>query len=72
MSQAIANTEAITTLGEAERCFGLRRNEDRAFFREWQQDLPNLSALDRSMLEDLRRRYVYHRSAGNLGDWGRR
>jgi hypothetical protein len=47
MSPAIAITEAITTLGEAERRFGLQRNEDKAFFTEWQQNLPDLSVVIR-------------------------
>lgn len=66
MSQTIAITEAITTMAEAERKFGLRQNEDRDFFTEWQQDLPTLTATDISLLADLRRRYIYHRSTGHL------
>ncbi len=66
MSQTIAITEAITTLAEAEQRFGLQRNEDEDFFTEWWQDLPALTATDDTLLADLRRRYIYHRSAGHL------
>jgi hypothetical protein len=66
MNQTIAITEAITTLGEAEQRFGLSRNEDDSFFTEWQQDLPALTEVDITLLADLRRRYIYHRSAGHL------
>ena len=66
MSKTIAITEAITTLAEAEQRFGLQRNEDKSFFGEWRQDLPALTTIDVSLLEELRRRYIYHRSAGHL------
>lgn len=66
MTQSIAITEAITTIVEAERRFGLTRNEEPDFFREWQENLPQLTATDLSSLADLRRRYIYHRSTGHL------
>ncbi len=66
MIQTIAITEAITTILEAEQRFGLIRNEDDNFFQEWRQNLPEITAVDRLLLEDLRRRYIYHRSAGHL------
>ena len=66
MNQTIAITEAITTILAAEQRFSLTRNEDIDFFREWQQDLPELTQLDRTLLADIRRRYIYHRSAGQL------
>jgi hypothetical protein len=66
MSKTVAITEAITTLAEAEQRFGLQRNEDEDFFTEWRQDLPALTTIDDSLLEDLRRRYIYHRSTGHL------
>ncbi len=66
MSQTVAITEAITTLAEAEQRFGLQRNEDDNFFTEWRQDLPALTAADVTLLADLRRRYVDHRSTGHL------
>jgi hypothetical protein len=66
MSQTLAITDAITTIVEAEQRFGLLRNDDNNFFAEWQQDLSEVSSSDRTLLADLRRRYLYHRSAGHL------
>jgi hypothetical protein len=66
MSETIAITDAITTISEAEWQFGLIRNEDPDFFGEWQRCAAELTAPDTSQLADLRRRYVYHRSAGHL------
>jgi len=66
MSQTTAITDAITTLLAAEQRFSLIRNEDTSFFTEWRQDLPELTPVDRTLLADLRRRYIYHRSAGQL------
>jgi hypothetical protein len=59
MVQTVAITEAITTLA-------LERSEDMHFFPEWQQVLPTIGAAQQVELEQLRRRYLYHRSAGQL------
>lgn len=63
---AIAITEAITTLAEAEQRFRLTRTEDESFFSEWNSDLPALSEGEKAGLIDLRRRYLYQRSQGHL------
>lgn len=62
----IAITEAITTLAEAEQRLNLARNEDEAFFSEWQTFLPQLSSTEQSALRELRQRYLYQRSEGQL------
>jgi hypothetical protein len=65
----IAITDAIKTLAEAERRFELVRSEDSEnddFFPEWQVGLPELSIAEKSNLDDLRRRYLYQRSEGQL------
>ncbi len=62
----IAITDAIKTLAEAERRFGLVRSDDDDFFPEWQVDLPELSIEEKGNLDDLRRRYLYQRSEGQL------
>jgi hypothetical protein len=66
MSRTIAITDAITTIAEAERRFGLMRNEDPDFFWEWQRFSAEITEQDTNQLADLRRRYVYHRSAEHL------
>ena len=63
---SIAITDAITTLAEAERRFNLSRTEDEAFFAEWQVGLPDLSSIEQTSLDELRRRYLYQRSEGQL------
>jgi hypothetical protein len=68
MVQITAITDAITTLAEAESQFGLRRTEDEQFFREWLEDLPDISDADKQSLDTIRRRYVYHRTDGDLSE----
>jgi hypothetical protein len=63
---AVAITEAITTLAEAEQRFQLTRTEDDSFFVEWSTDLPSLSNTEKAGLVDLRRRYLYQRAQGHL------
>jgi hypothetical protein len=62
----VAITEAITTIAETERRFSLMRSEDEAFFWEWQTRLPELSTVEKVALGDLRRRYLYQRTQGQL------
>ncbi|MEA5480502.1 type I restriction endonuclease subunit R [Pseudanabaena galeata UHCC 0370] len=64
--QTLAVTEAITTIAEAERKFGLSRSESRDFFTEWYDQLPVINPSDRGNLDILWRRYIYHRSGGHL------
>ncbi|KOP26472.1 type I restriction endonuclease subunit R [Hapalosiphon sp. MRB220] len=66
MTQTKAITEAITSLADAENRFGFVRIEDERFFSEWCEELPTLNEADRENLDVLRRRYLYHRSSGNL------
>ncbi|MGI8936401.1 MAG: type I restriction endonuclease, partial [Phormidesmis sp.] len=63
---AIAVTEAIKTIAEAERQFCLSRTDDETFFLEWQTDLPEISAAERASLDQLRQRYLYQRTEGQL------
>lgn len=51
-----AMTEAIATLADAETQLNLSRTEDEAFFPEWRENLPELSAAEREALDTLRRR----------------
>ena len=64
MSSAI--TDAITTIALAETRFNLSLTEDGAFFPEWQSDLLSLSSHEKKSLDELRQRYLYQRSAGQL------
>ena len=51
---SIAIIEAITTLAEASRRFGLVRSEDESLFPEWQLNLPELSGEELLFLDTLR------------------
>lgn len=62
----LAITEAIKTLAEAEQRFDLTRTEDDAFFLEWQTALPALAPSETADLDELRQRYLYQRSEGQL------
>lgn len=62
----LAITEAVKTLAEAERRFGLSRTEEEAFFLEWQMTWPELSTSEQFALDELRQRYLYQRSEGQL------
>jgi hypothetical protein len=66
MVQTVAITEAITTLAQAVEQFGLAQSDDPMVFPEWQQTFPPMAATQQLELEQLRRRYLYHRSAGQL------
>ena len=62
----IAITEAVKTLAEAERRFKLARSEDLVFFPEWRSGLQELTSAETNDLDELRRRYLYQRSEGQL------
>ena len=62
----IAVTEAIKTIAEAENLFDLSRTEEAAFFSEWQTGLRDLSGTEQANLDELRERYIYQRSEGQL------
>jgi len=64
--QGLAVTETITTISEAETRFGLTRSKSEDFFTEWHNQLPEINPNDRTNLEILWQRYIYHRSNGHL------
>ncbi|NMG22466.1 type I restriction endonuclease [Brasilonema bromeliae] len=66
MTQTKAITDAITSLADAENRFGFVRIESEGFFSEWCEELPALTEADKANLDVLRRRYLYHRTFGNL------
>jgi hypothetical protein len=66
MIQTTAITETITTLKDAENRFGLVRVESEQFFPEWRVGLPEITTAEKSSIDILRRRYIYHRGGGDL------
>jgi hypothetical protein len=39
--------------------FGLQRTEDEQFFREWQDDLPELTNLEKQALDEVKADYLH-------------
>jgi hypothetical protein len=66
MAKVLATPDAVKSLADVESRFGLQRNEDAAFFSEWQENLPPLTASEQASLEIMRRRLLYHRADGDL------
>lgn len=66
MVQLLAVTEYLNSLAEVEAQFNLSRNDDRAFFPEWLDNLPELSPAEQQRLDLIKQRYHYHRQYGNL------
>ncbi|MGH7998335.1 MAG: type I restriction endonuclease [Brasilonema sp.] len=66
MTQTAAITEAITTITDAQNRFGLVRIEDEQFFPEWCEGLAEITEAEKTSLDVLRRRYLYHRTEGDL------
>jgi hypothetical protein len=66
MTQTTAITEAITTLKDVENRFGFIRIENEQFFPEWYEKLPEITTAEKASVDVLRRRYLYHRAAGDL------
>lgn len=61
-----AVTQVVRTLNDAHALFGLSRAEDEQFFDEWQGKLPGLNDLERASLDRVRKRFRYHREAGQV------
>lgn len=66
MTQTTAITEVVQTLADVESRFNIARTESEGFFPEWYQDLPEITEADKSTLNLIRRRYLYHLNDGNL------
>lgn len=66
MVHKTAITDIFKSLVEVESRFGIRRTEDEQFFREWYENLPQLTDEEKASLDVIRRRYLYHLADGNL------
>jgi hypothetical protein len=69
MVQAIPISEKIT-LKYLRENFNLQRNEERQFFPEWFENLPEISDTDRVFLDRVRSRYFYQLDEGTLLESG--
>ncbi|NJL92025.1 MAG: type I restriction endonuclease subunit R [Coleofasciculaceae cyanobacterium SM2_1_6] len=66
MTQLLAVTEYLDSLAAVEAQFNLSRNDDRAFFPEWLDNLPEITPAQQQRLDLIKQRYHYHRQYGNL------
>ncbi len=66
MVQKIGITKAITNLNEAHSKFNLRQSTDPLFFREWFEDLPEISESEKQFLNRLKNRYFYYAADGAI------
>ncbi|MEL6940478.1 MAG: type I restriction endonuclease subunit R [Cyanobacteria bacterium J06598_1] len=67
MATTIAVTQAVKTLKDAHELFDLRK-ADADFFTEWQNDLPELSNLEKAELTRLKNRYLYYLESGEISE----
>ncbi len=66
MAKVVAVTQSASSLAEVEARFSLSRNQDMAFFPEWQAPLSNVSEKESGSLDLVYRRLQYHRADGEL------
>lgn len=68
MVQTLAISKAITTIADVEEKFNLTPTDDKQFFTEWFQDLPELTDEEKITLDKVRHRLSRHRRRGNLAE----
>jgi hypothetical protein len=61
-------SKTILTIADVENKFQLNPCEERAFFREWQENLPELTELEKASLDRLLVRFTAHRRRGILAE----
>jgi len=69
MVQTIAISEK-TTLKYLRKNFNLQRNDERQFFPDWYDNLPEISDADKAFLDRVRSRYFYQLDEGTLLEGG--
>ncbi len=68
MVRSIAIGENITSLNEVYARFSLKVADDEQFFTEWLEGLPEISDAEKESLDQVKNRFLYHRSAGSLAE----
>jgi Type I restriction enzyme R protein N terminus (HSDR_N) len=68
MPQALAVTDIITTLNQAEARLNLSRTLDPQFFTEWFEGLPELTETEQQTLDRIKTTYLYQRADGVLAE----
>ncbi len=65
MAKVVAVTDTCKTLAEVERRFDLSRSDDRNFFPEWREALPEISVPECDRLRLIWQRLHYRRADGD-------
>lgn len=65
MTQTLLIARTITSLAQVESTFNIRPADDQ-FFTEWDESLPELTNTERSRLDVIKQRFLYHRKHGHL------
>lgn len=68
MAKTIPIGENIISLEQGEEKFNLFQAESDEFFTEWYADLPEISDSEKTALDKVKSRYIYHRKAGPLAE----
>ncbi|HLP90186.1 MAG TPA: type I restriction endonuclease subunit R [Nostocaceae cyanobacterium] len=66
MVSSIGITDKIKSLSDLQNRCNLRQAEDDQFFREWWEDLPELTPTEQAGIVRIKQRYDYHRVDGLL------
>ena len=66
MVQTIGISQAITSLNEVHVKLNLTRNQHPDFFREWFDNLPNVTDEEKQSLDALKERYFYYASDNSI------
>jgi hypothetical protein len=66
MTQTIGVTQAMTNLNVAHHKLGLHPSPDPGFFGEWLEALPELTDVERTLLDRLKQRYFYYAADGAI------
>ena len=68
MTQTFAIAKAVASLSLVEEKFGLVASSDEQFFREWFENLPQLSDSHKQALDRLKWRFLAHRKQSELSE----
>jgi hypothetical protein len=68
MTQFLAISKRIISMGQLKQRFPLVQAENDQFFNEWRQDLPELTEDEKITLDKYYHRYLRHREQGELSE----
>jgi hypothetical protein len=68
MVQTKPISKTITSLDDLEERFNLCPTENKQFFPEWHQDLPELTDTEIATLDQIKNRFLRHRKRGSLAE----